>query len=94
MPRQGDSSSDDGPFEEAKHDIIDGARPHVVSEHQSSIIFVKGTNARYKLTVSLAPKRLPQSQSMRKAAPVEVSMASGGGNTLPEVGNPGKGLLK
>ncbi|KAH6888082.1 hypothetical protein B0T10DRAFT_489481 [Thelonectria olida] len=25
MPRQGDGSSDNGPFEEAKHDIIHGA---------------------------------------------------------------------
>lgn len=30
MPRQGDGSSDNGPFKEAEHDIVHGAGPQEV----------------------------------------------------------------
>jgi len=40
MPRQGDGSSDNGPFEEAQHDIVHGAGPDQVCVQHLSLVAI------------------------------------------------------
>ncbi|KAF3001787.1 hypothetical protein E8E13_001675 [Curvularia kusanoi] len=75
MPRNGDGSSDNGPFEEAGHDIVHGAGPKEDSR------------------VARADNTAPFPEHGKGGA-IEGMKASGGGYTLPEHRNQGKGPLE
>ncbi|XPS75917.1 hypothetical protein M3J09_007981 [Ascochyta lentis] len=75
MPRQGDGSSDNGPFKEAEHDILHGAGPKETSQ------------------VARAQKVAPFPEH-GKGDTLKGLKGSGGGYSLPTVGDQGKGPLK
>lgn len=68
MPRQGDGSSDNGPFKEAGHDILHGAGPNEVPKKLPRYTALLRSYNNRRLHRLLVPRKLHHSLNMEKVA--------------------------